>query len=64
MLAAVYAFYRYVKRRTIGRMILVGFAVGLAMTAKFAGVFIVPVLCLIAALTTGDPPAALPRLAS
>jgi hypothetical protein len=50
MLAAIYAFYRYVKRPTIGRMIAVGFAVGLAMTAKFTGVFIVPVLCLIAAI--------------
>jgi Dolichyl-phosphate-mannose-protein mannosyltransferase len=50
MLAAVYAFYRYVKHPTVARMIMVGFAVGLAMTAKFTGVFIVPVLCLIAAL--------------
>ncbi len=49
-LAAVYAFYRYVKRPTIAKMILVGFAVGLAMTAKFTGVFIVPVLILIAAI--------------
>ncbi len=50
MLAAVYAFYRYVKRPTIARMITVGIAVGLAMTAKFTGVFIVPVLALIAAI--------------
>jgi hypothetical protein len=50
MLAAVYAFYRYVKRPTVGRIITVGFAVGLAMTAKFTGVFIVPILCLIAAI--------------
>src|SRR5580698_8721285 len=50
MLAAIYAFYRYVKRPTIGRIIAVGFAVGLAMTAKFTGVFIVPILCLIAAI--------------
>ncbi len=50
MLAAVYAFYRYVKRPTMKRIITLGFAVGLAMTAKFTGVFIVPVLCLIAAI--------------
>ncbi|GAC1360206.1 MAG: phospholipid carrier-dependent glycosyltransferase [Acidobacteriaceae bacterium] len=50
MLAAVYAFYRYVKRPTVGRIITVGFAVGLAMTAKFTGVFIVAVLCLIATI--------------
>ncbi len=31
-------------------MIAVGLAVGLAMTAKFTGVFIVPVLCLIAVI--------------
>lgn len=49
-LAAVYAFYRYVKRPTAARMILVGFAVGFAMTAKFTGVFIIPILILIAAL--------------
>ena len=50
MLAAIYAFYRYMKRPTIGRIIAVGFAVGLAMTAKFTGVFIIPILCLIAAI--------------
>jgi len=50
MLAAVYAFYRYVKRPTAGRIITVGLAVGLTMTAKFTGVFIVPILCLIAAI--------------
>jgi Dolichyl-phosphate-mannose-protein mannosyltransferase len=50
MLAAVYAFYRYGKHPTAARMIAVGLAVGMAMTAKFTGVFIVPVLCLIAAL--------------
>jgi 4-amino-4-deoxy-L-arabinose transferase-like glycosyltransferase len=37
MLAAVYAFYRYMQRPTVARMIIVGLAVGLAMTAKFTG---------------------------
>ncbi|HEX5235422.1 MAG TPA: glycosyltransferase family 39 protein [Silvibacterium sp.] len=50
MLAAVYAFYRYVRRPTLTRMIIVGVAVGLTMTAKFTGVFIVPILILIAAI--------------
>jgi hypothetical protein len=50
MLAAVYAFYRYMQRPTVARMIIVGLAVGLAMTAKFTGVFIVPVFCLIAVI--------------
>ena len=50
LLAAVYAFYRYMQRPTVARMIIVGLAVGLAMTAKFTGVFIVPVLCLIAVI--------------
>jgi Dolichyl-phosphate-mannose-protein mannosyltransferase len=50
MLAAVYAFYRYVQRPGVARIITTGLAVGLTMTAKFTGVFIVPVLCLIAAI--------------
>jgi hypothetical protein len=50
MLAAVYAFYRYMQRPTVARIIIVGLAVGLAMTVKFTGVFIVPVLCLIAGI--------------
>ncbi len=50
MLAAIYAFYRYVKFPSMPRMIAVGAAVGLAMTAKFTGVFIVPMLCLIAVI--------------
>ena len=48
MLAAVFAFYRYVKRPSTGRMILVGVAVALAMTAKFTGVFLPLVLGMIA----------------
>ncbi|HEY1501926.1 MAG TPA: glycosyltransferase family 39 protein [Acidobacteriaceae bacterium] len=50
MLAAVYAFYRYLQRPTFARMIIVGLAVGLTMTAKFTGVFVVPILILIAAV--------------
>ena len=50
MLAAVYAFYRYVKLPSTPRMMAVAMAVGLTMTAKFTGVFILPLLCLIALL--------------
>jgi len=48
MLAAIYAFYRYVERPSASRMVIAGFAVALTMTAKFTGVFIVPLLCVIA----------------
>jgi len=47
-LLSIYAFYRYTKRPTILRVLLLGIAVGLAMTAKFTGVLIVPILVLIA----------------
>jgi Dolichyl-phosphate-mannose-protein mannosyltransferase len=50
MLAAVYAFYRYVTAPSVPKMIVVGLAVGLTMTAKFTGIFIVPILCFIAAI--------------
>lgn len=48
-LLSIYTFYRFTKRPTLLRMLLVGLAVGLAMTAKFTGVLIVPILVLIAA---------------
>ena len=48
-LISVYAFYRFTKRPSIVRMLLVGIAVGFAMTAKFTGVLILPILVLIAA---------------
>ena len=50
MLASIYAFYRYVKLPSVPRMIAVGLAVGLTMTAKFTGIFILPLLCLIAVI--------------
>jgi tetratricopeptide (TPR) repeat protein len=50
VLLATYAFYRYMRRPSIPRMLLVGIAVGLAFTAKFTGVFILPILCIIAGL--------------
>ena len=49
-LLAAYAYYRVVKRPSTTRMVLLGAAVGLALTAKFTGIFIVPILVLISLL--------------
>ena len=48
-LAAIYAFYRYVTRRTWLRLIIAGLAVGLLLATKHSGVLIAPILVLIAA---------------
>ncbi|MBB5058254.1 hypothetical protein HDF16_002968 [Granulicella aggregans] len=49
-LLAVYAYYRVVKRPSMARMVVLGLAVGLALTAKFTGIFIVPILAVISLL--------------
>lgn len=48
--AAVYMLYRYVKRRTLGRLLAVGLALGLAAAAKFSAVALLPIfaVCLVA----------------
>ena len=51
-LLAIYAFYRFTKRPTASRMLLLAIAVGLGLIAKFTGVLIVPILVLIAAAET------------
>lgn len=48
-LVAIYAFYRYVTRRTWLRLIVSGLAVGLLLATKHSGVLIAPILVLIAA---------------
>jgi len=48
LFATVYAFYRYTKSPTPARLLLVGLAAGLAMSAKFTGIFAVPTLVLLA----------------
>jgi hypothetical protein len=52
MFATVYAFYRYTKRdwRWVGwaRLLVTGVALGMAMSAKFTGIFLVPILLLLA----------------
>ncbi len=49
MFASIYAFYRYVKSPSIGRLLLVGIAVGLALTCKHTGILVFPMLFMLAA---------------
>src|SRR6185437_15165310 len=48
MFASVYAFYRYVKKPTVPRLLLAGLAVGIALGVKHSGVFVFPILLLLA----------------
>jgi tetratricopeptide (TPR) repeat protein len=48
LLASVYAFYRFVKRPSWPRMVLVGLAAGLALATKHTGVLVLPILALLA----------------
>jgi Dolichyl-phosphate-mannose-protein mannosyltransferase len=48
MFAAVYAFYRYVKAPTIGRLVLVGLATGLALASKHTAILVLPMLFFLA----------------
>lgn len=48
MFATVYAFYRYVRKPTIPRLLLVGVAFGLALATKHTGVLVFPMLVLLA----------------
>ena len=48
LLASIYAWYRYCKLPSLGRLFLVGLAIGLAVVAKFTGIFVWPMLLLIA----------------
>ena len=47
--AAVYMFYRYVKRPSLARMLVAGVAVGLLLATKHSGILAGPILLLIAA---------------
>jgi tetratricopeptide (TPR) repeat protein len=48
LFAAVYAFYRYVKKPTMGRLVLVGIATGLAFATKHTGFLAAPSLVALA----------------
>jgi hypothetical protein len=45
--AAMYSFYRYCRKPGWGRLAVAGLALGLALSAKFTGVFLVPMLVLV-----------------
>ena len=45
--AAVYAFYRYVKRPSRWRLVIVGIATGAALAAKHSGILLFPILILL-----------------
>jgi hypothetical protein len=47
--AAVYAFYRYVKRPSVLRLMICGLVTGLALAAKHSALVILPILAILAA---------------
>ena len=49
MFATVYAFYRYAKAPSVWRLLLVGVAAGLALAVKHSGIFVFPMLFMLAA---------------
>jgi len=48
LFATVYCFYRYVKQPSMGRLLLVGLAGGLALATKHTGILIFPILLALA----------------
>ena len=48
MFATIYAFYRYAKAPSIGRLLVVGLSAGLALAVKHSGIFVFPMLFLLA----------------
>lgn len=50
LFAAIYAFYRYVKRPSAARLVLSGVAAGLALSTKHSGLLVFPMLILLAAV--------------
>ena len=48
LVAAIYAFYRYVKAPTVWRLTTTGIAVGLALASKHSGILVAPMLVLLA----------------
>jgi hypothetical protein len=48
LLAAIYSFYRYVEVPTIGRLLTAGLACGLGLASKHTGIFVAPILILLA----------------
>src|SRR5262249_41953652 len=54
MFAGVYAFYRFVKKRSLLRLVACGLAVGIALCTKHSSVFVVPILAVLGALEIGS----------
>ena len=52
LLASIYAFYRYVKAPSVGRLALTGLAVGLALASKHSAVLVFAMLLILAILET------------
>lgn len=50
LLLATWCFYRVLRHPSPGRIVILGIAVGMTFTAKFSGVFIIPMIVLVAAL--------------
>ena len=48
MFATVYAFYRYAKAPSLWRLLVVGLAAGLALAVKHSGIFVFPMLFILA----------------
>ena len=47
LLLSIYLFYRVLKKPTVVRVIWLGIAVGMTLTAKFTGIFVVPMIVVI-----------------
>ena len=52
---SVFALWRYLQRRTPGRLLLCGLALGAALAAKFSAVFLLPIAALVLLLGTPLP---------
>ena len=50
----VYAFWRWVQQRSVGRLVVVGLAGGLALAAKHSTVLLLPMLVLLAVYVVGE----------
>jgi hypothetical protein len=50
LLLSIYLFYRVLRSPSVGRVVWLGVAVGMTLTAKFTGIFVVPMMVLIALL--------------
>lgn len=62
MFASIYAFYRYIKTPTLGRLFIAGLATGLALAAKHTGVLLLPMLLLLTLCETlRNRPTTVPR---